>query len=817
MQGWKQSSKANPCPICGRTKDGDCRVRKDGQMVFCHRGSSSCPPDDLSVGEILTDGAGREWAYTGESGSGSRDGAVFVIHEERAPQGLATCPPPPPVSRVQAHRKEEDCLQTTYVYRQDLRVQRYDYEHKKKEFIPQFFLNDAWHSASGPEIWPFYGTIGVNGESFIIEVEGEKCVDVLRAQGIAAITHPGHQRDEISCGARYGSLKTAGVTRVCFISDNDKAGRDKAKAFEKYADKAGIDFSVIAAEAIWPEIPQGGSVDDMPPEQLTTLIPAALATVKGTKPSAIDKVSYAKLKKALEEFYEQHPETYAEVAAGIADIATSHDASVYDAKRIWDSLEEDRDVAAEALSATSAIAARQDLKVRRDKLSIFDYVPQAAAEASKTLTGNLSCDDLTAVSIILTTVSGVVKAGHRLDAGDGLFVKGPVMWTLLCGGSGTGKSPNMTILSRDRLRLVLQHYNKRTEEIQDAFYKRCGEVPKKQWPQEPEPLRTCITDFTTESLSGIIADNHHEGLGTYIYSEEVREILGNFDEYKGKGKGRGKETFLCLFDGNVNTQHRVGRRSKMVVGKAQNALLGATQPGVFRGMLENGDDAGLIARCLVCPLPNEFTEPNFFRTPAEITAVHLAEQALENFYLRCLSVDPLMLRLEREAVEMFALLSRDTYNKAQLVSLESQRAVFGKRLGYVLQVAITMHIARVAAGEEDPANLYVSKQTLAKAVIFVDLLQAYAIVEQQESQMQQHGSFDMPRRIHSYAKARGALTAAQFGTACIPSRLRKSIKSYHIRSAMEQLVEMGLGEWRGKKSSSAQSGELFVAIGTFPD
>jgi hypothetical protein len=31
------SSKSNPCPVCGRTKDGDCRISSDGKMVLCHQ------------------------------------------------------------------------------------------------------------------------------------------------------------------------------------------------------------------------------------------------------------------------------------------------------------------------------------------------------------------------------------------------------------------------------------------------------------------------------------------------------------------------------------------------------------------------------------------------------------------------------------------------------------------------------------------------------------------------------------------------------------------------------------------------------------
>src|SRR4028118_818206 len=31
------SSKTNPCPVCGRIKDTDCRISRDGKMVLCHQ------------------------------------------------------------------------------------------------------------------------------------------------------------------------------------------------------------------------------------------------------------------------------------------------------------------------------------------------------------------------------------------------------------------------------------------------------------------------------------------------------------------------------------------------------------------------------------------------------------------------------------------------------------------------------------------------------------------------------------------------------------------------------------------------------------
>lgn len=74
------SSKANPCPICGRTKDGDCRTR-DG-LAICHRGSTHHPPEGLQAGDVVNGNDGQRWAFTGDTAGGRA--ATFTIDKPRA-------------------------------------------------------------------------------------------------------------------------------------------------------------------------------------------------------------------------------------------------------------------------------------------------------------------------------------------------------------------------------------------------------------------------------------------------------------------------------------------------------------------------------------------------------------------------------------------------------------------------------------------------------------------------------------------------------------------------------------------------------------
>jgi hypothetical protein len=73
---WIYSSKNNPCPICGRTKDGDCRISSDRLEVICHH------PRDCRPGEVVRGlGDDRPWAFTKNTSDGRA--AHFTIDKPR--------------------------------------------------------------------------------------------------------------------------------------------------------------------------------------------------------------------------------------------------------------------------------------------------------------------------------------------------------------------------------------------------------------------------------------------------------------------------------------------------------------------------------------------------------------------------------------------------------------------------------------------------------------------------------------------------------------------------------------------------------------
>jgi archaellum biogenesis ATPase FlaH len=69
--GWLPSSRSKPCPVCSRTKDGDCRISADGEQVICHH------PKDLAPGTV-TNG----WAFTKNTSDGRA--GHFTIDKPRS-------------------------------------------------------------------------------------------------------------------------------------------------------------------------------------------------------------------------------------------------------------------------------------------------------------------------------------------------------------------------------------------------------------------------------------------------------------------------------------------------------------------------------------------------------------------------------------------------------------------------------------------------------------------------------------------------------------------------------------------------------------
>lgn len=304
------SSRTNPCPICGRTKDGDCRIADE--LVCCHHGSSHSPPDGLKKGQTVTGKDGRTWAYTGETQDGRC--ASFKVDRPRpgAPRGGLNGhrPQPPakamaaaPTPRVTAPqgpirllhlsgpaqdvvelnpdgkrttlrhqgRTVEVAIEAAYRYSASQLVRRYRLDGDAGKTFRAYHRNTQdWAPKAGPTPWPAWrqneaiAAAKQTPDRWLLEVEGEKAAEIARQGSRACISQPGHAHTSGDLRPRYEALKAAGVAGVVFLADNDAQGLKRALQAQQAAQAAALQLVILPAVEVWPQLPQGGSIDDAP-------------------------------------------------------------------------------------------------------------------------------------------------------------------------------------------------------------------------------------------------------------------------------------------------------------------------------------------------------------------------------------------------------------------------------------------------------------------------------------------------------------------------------------------------------------------------
>ncbi len=275
-----RSGPRNPCPICGRVKDSSCEIKHD--LVFCHRGQTNKPPADLKPGDVL-----NGWAYVGESEMGR---AMFKPDEPkpsgRRPRHLRPLPQPsaavPIVGPITLARLPEplppqppDHRPNGHVFEHgDSRSVRLVRTSTGKDYYPSPTQSKV------PGTWPHYHeaeALRHGSGLWVVEAEGENCCDIIRAGGLVAVSHPGHQRSHKLMVERYQRLVAGGIYGIFRLDDNDQHGREEGQLAAAAANEAGMRFQQINARAVWPGIPEKGSIDDAPgtPAERVAAIEAA--------------------------------------------------------------------------------------------------------------------------------------------------------------------------------------------------------------------------------------------------------------------------------------------------------------------------------------------------------------------------------------------------------------------------------------------------------------------------------------------------------------------------------------------------------------
>ena len=152
-----------------------------------------------------------------------------------------------------------------YAYSQTQRISRVE-RPGGKAFYANHLSENGWERGAGPGSWPMYQWAALQKAQaqWLVELEGEKCADLVIAGGLLATTQPGHAHQVAQIAERYLALRQAGIAGIVYVSDHDAQGAKRASQATQAAAMAGLPLLHLPAIEIWPGLPAGGSIDDAP-------------------------------------------------------------------------------------------------------------------------------------------------------------------------------------------------------------------------------------------------------------------------------------------------------------------------------------------------------------------------------------------------------------------------------------------------------------------------------------------------------------------------------------------------------------------------
>jgi hypothetical protein len=571
------SSKKNPCPICGRVKDGDCRSMEAGNVVLCH-----------TFKDAAADINGYRYIRASDRGAGW---GVWAWAEEKGNKKYT--------------RPDHFEAQKVYDYlgrdgKPLIRVHRQ--KGREPEFYQSYYVNGEWLTpkrmdeqtkAEMRKAVPLYRYAEIRqaierGDP-IVWVEGEKCADALWRLGIAATTSIGGS-GALNYWGDY-SRDLDGAALVVMMPDRDQVGIKYLEAVQKTQNINGW-IKCFPKSPIWDLcLPKehGLDVADWIAEGARKADILALIDAVKVDGGTADQKGRRGVSSA---------ETLA--ASGFAKkggkVDTFHD--------IRESQEEIKIL-------EGKLKARLDLSVALPKelSELADSLKQVARSMPTAPEALLTSLLAVCASLIGTSSSFAIPARR--------WIEPTVIWSMIVAESGKLKTPTQKTLI-DPL--------KKLQKEATREYKRAH----KQWEQdkkahesnkdnkgesfdfeEPTKREYYLSDSTLEALGQVHAENPR---GFLRFQDEIDGFYAQQNKYRA-GAGDDEQTWLSINSGEGFKVNRMTRKFELF--STAISMTGSIQPETLaKHNNESRNGSGMNSRWLYCMV----TMPDRFPTGEVIPA-----------------------------------------------------------------------------------------------------------------------------------------------------------------------------------------------------
>lgn len=418
-------------------------------------------------------------------------------------------------------------------------------------------------------------------------------------------------------------------------------------------------------------------------------------------------------------------------------------------------------------------------------------------------------------AVILPLLSMCIGATHTLRIKNGWFERA-ILWVLVVGNSGTGKSHPLSKLAEALIDLDFQRIaenDQRRKEYEEALavytaekksweaerkrLQRAGEdadIPPPEKPDEPVEVRGLIQDATLEEVVRLHQMNPR-GLGIIV--DEADSWLSSFNSYR-SGRGGDESKWLSIHSGkHVMNDRKTVRGS--YVKRPTVSLVSTTQPQTLAaGMKGKSVHNGLYPRFLFVNPP----ERERVWTDADVPQ-RLLEQ-LRSVYQRLQSltfvVDEFGDKKSRlvDLGEPARKLWVDQYNRNGEETKQETgiiRAALSKMPGQLARIALVLHCTDCVWNGTPPDTIPLSESTMRNAIILADY---FANESRRVFTMFTTSPEDLARaELVELIKSKGGEVT--------PRDLQHSKRKYRkdvsrARADLDDLAIRNLGEWDDPKA-----------------
>lgn len=409
------------------------------------------------------------------------------------------------------------------------------------------------------------------------------------------------------------------------------------------------------------------------------------------------------------------------------------------------------------------------------------------------------CDPSFVALPLLVAAAAAIGGTRRLRLHSEWHVPS-ILWGMLIGESGTGKTPAQRLAlgfirrrhaESDKLLRELREQHEEAKiryEVELAEWRRNGCPGEKPRKPDPPTVPSCIVrDVTIEALVKVLESSPR---GVLLDVDELDSWVRAFDRYSAKAGGeRGKWlSFYSAEDVTTDrkTSDRIFVRSPIV------SIVGGIQPGVLQSCFSREDrEAGFLARFILAFPPRR----KGHWTEAEIHPA--VKAAVGQVFDRLFSLDfgqneygdrvPVTLELDRDAKLVWIEFFNRHVDESQ--DLEGDlAAAWHKLTETAARLALVIHYLRWAAGEP-VEELLIDAETLRRSVGITEWLKyevrrVYGWLAGTDEQRK------LQKLIDWIATHGGAASAREVRKGCrwlrAPGRAEE---------ALEAVVKSGLGVW----------------------